>query len=382
MIKQGKIERLRPEVVHFFDTNFVIRGEKDLPSMGNVPPASRWITETVRQEVFERSGMTAQGRIDTNYRTLEFNDLYAQDHRACPVFYFYVRSMYNPALVGSLSFVDDQYESMLIKGIATQADRDQYEKIRSKMVNEELKMADGIPALQRSLRLEARLRKKARRSFRDRHPAFIRDIKSLALALYYALSSRQNAVYYTADGDVPPLLLKWLDSMATEVTLRNLVLARLGRENSRLIQRDGKIEILLEYEEFVHAKQKLFRDFVNDQGKKKASRFSVKHWDVLQRKLSEDFYLWFEDGIAGCLSNLHGPMSCPYTANCELGNWMRLHYYWPPDKVHEGKLRVVASRKRIVNRVSGFITPSEHDRLCKYRRDDVSGQIQNWTGFI
>jgi len=75
---------------------------------------------------------------------------------------------------------------------------------------------------------------------------------------------------------------------------------------------------------------------------------------------------------------MHGPMSCPQTANGELGNWLRLRY----DRPHEGTLVVRASRKPIVNWNSATIMPSEHDRACRYRRDDASGKIQDWSQFI
>ena len=84
-----------------------------MPSLKNVPLQSRWVTETVRQEVSEKSGAEALAMLDRSFRTLSFNDLYEHEPRACPVFYWYVLAMYNPATVGSWSFIDDQFESKL-----------------------------------------------------------------------------------------------------------------------------------------------------------------------------------------------------------------------------------------------------------------------------
>jgi hypothetical protein len=382
MTRDGRIQRLRPEAIHFFDTNFVVRSEADLPSLRNVPPQSRWITETVRQEVLERGGTTAQETLDTNFHTLSFDDLYADDPRVCPVFYWYVLSMYNPATVGSESFIDDQFESKLIKGTVTQADRGDYWKTRCRLGNQHASEVSRDASLQRLERVAARLRKKARRSLQDRHPAYIRDIKSLGLAIYYALSSRRNTVYYTADGDLVILLFKWFDSMLTQATLMHAVLARLSPLDKKLIMRGGTTDVVLDFAQFVREKSSLYIGLVSDRRKSNACRFSIKYWNWAERKLDEDVYLWFDDRTAGWLTNLHGPMSCGCTANTEFGNWLRLLYHWPPDAAHEGKLLVQVTRKTIVNRTSTSITPSEHDRLCTYRREDASGKIQEWSHFI
>jgi len=75
MTERRKIQRLRPEALHFFDTNFVIRGESELPSLRNVPPHSRWITETVRQEVLEKKGVAFRDELDATFHLLSFDDL-------------------------------------------------------------------------------------------------------------------------------------------------------------------------------------------------------------------------------------------------------------------------------------------------------------------
>lgn len=353
-----------------------------MPSLKNVPLQSRWVTETVRQEVSEKSGAEALAMLDRSFRTLSFNDLYEHEPRACPVFYWYVLAMYNPATVGSWSFIDDQFESKLIKGTATPDEREDFRKARCEMGNMYAGLAKGDPVLERLERMEARMRKKSRRSLQDRHPAYIRDIKNLSLAIYYALSSRQNAVYYTADGDLVVLLVKWFDSMTTWVSLLHHVLPKLSSLDRTLIMRGGTIDIVLDFADFVREKHRLYLGLLNDRQKTKACRFTIKYWNRTDRKLEEEVYFWFNDNIAGWLADLHGPMSCGCSANANLGNWLRLIYHWPPDPAHEGKLRVQVKRKAIVNRKSTSIPPSEHDRLCKYRREDANGKIQDWSQFI
>jgi hypothetical protein len=382
MIRHGKLIRLRPEVLHFFDTNYLIRPESDLPSLKNVPLKSRWITETVRQEAMERLSGTAMDAIDRSFRTLTFSDLYEEDHRVCPVFYWFVLSMYNPATVGSASFLNDWFDSRLIKKAVTQEDREIYQKLRRQSGGRAAMKTGTATASNRLDHMATRLHKKARRSLQDKHPSYIRDIKSLSLALYHSLSSRQNAVYHTTDGDPAILLLKWLDSMTMWITLGKNVLSRLAAIDRQTIMGGGRVNMVLDFAEFAREKSKVLHSMLSDRRKTNACRFTIKHWNQLERRLDEDVYLVFEEEIAGWLANLHGPLSCGGTANAEVGNWLGLRYHWPPDGAHLGKLRVQAYRKSVVRSQPMAITASEHDRRCRYRQDDFNGRIQEWSQFI
>jgi hypothetical protein len=290
--------------------------------------------------------------------------------------------MYNPATVGSESFIDDLFESKLIKNTVTQAERDEYQEIRRQLANNQSRNFSGNPVLQHLERMATRTRKKARRALQDKHPAYLRDIRSLGLVLYHALSSRQNTVYHTSDGDPVTLLFKWLDSMTTQMTLTHALLSGLTELDKRVILRGGKVDIVLDFAGFVRDKSRLFFGLLDDRHKTKACRFTIKHWNQVERRLDEDVYVWFDDEVANGLANMHGPLSCPCTSNAELGNWLKIHYHWPPDEAHEGQLRVQVTRKSTINHRSTSIVPSEHDRLCRYRQEDANGQIHNWSEFL
>jgi hypothetical protein len=290
--------------------------------------------------------------------------------------------MYNPATVGSASFFDDWFDSRLIKGTLTEEDRKVYERMRRQSAGRATRDESVEPASDCLDRMAARLRKKARRSLQDKHPAYMRDIKSLSLALYRSLSSRQNTVYHTADGDPAILLLKWLDSMTMWIAIGQGVFSRLAAIDWGIIRRGGKVNVVLDFAEFAREKSKIFRGFLTDRRKTEACRFTIKHWNQAERKLDEDVYLVFEDEVAGWLANLHGPMSCGGTANADLGNWFKFRYHWPPDEAHLGRLRVEVIRKSIIKREPMSITASAHDRRCRYRQDDFNGMIQEWSQFI
>ncbi len=381
MNRHPKLRRLRPEALHFFDTNFFLHDKSDLPALKSVPLRSRWITETVQQEVREKLGDSAERAMD-GYRPLAFRDLYEDNHRVCPVFYWYVLSMYNPATVGSSSFFEDLYEAQLLKNTVTQGDRDAFEKFRRAMSAWETQKEKSRPVFDRLRRMASGLHKKARRSLQDKHPAYIRDIKSLSLALYHSLSSRHNVVYYTTDADPPILLLKWLDAMTAHIALAHDVMRRLGEIDRQHVMNGGTVSVVLDYAAFSHEKSALLKSMLNDRKKRDACRFTIKYWNPTDRRLDESVYLVFEDEVAGWLSNLHGSASCGGTPNGDGWNWARFRYFWPPEAAYAGKLRVEVHRKLFASRTAPIeVTTDEHDRRCSYRRDDFDGRIQSWSQF-
>ena len=91
-----KARSSRSNVLYFFDTNFLCLPPENLPLIKHVPARSRWVTETVRQEVIDELGPMGGRRVlGRRFRTLTFNDLYRNDPGICPVFYWYVVAMVN-----------------------------------------------------------------------------------------------------------------------------------------------------------------------------------------------------------------------------------------------------------------------------------------------
>jgi hypothetical protein len=133
-----------------------------------------------------------------------------------------------------------------------------------------------------------RARKKARQAQRDKHPAYLRDIKNLALVLYYSLRSKRNVIYYTADGDPIPLFLKWLDSVAMQSTLKCLVLPKLLTLEPRYLAQGGTVDIVLDAADFVQRKYKMARGLLDDKRKTTACRFTIKHWNQAEGRFDEE----------------------------------------------------------------------------------------------
>jgi hypothetical protein len=105
------------DVRHFFDTNFLVLPRESLPQLSPEPGASHWITETTQQEVYNKLGeQSAKEVVEGKFQILRFNDLYRENPGICPVYYWFILSMYNPANIGNEEFIEDFYHSKFIRG--------------------------------------------------------------------------------------------------------------------------------------------------------------------------------------------------------------------------------------------------------------------------
>jgi hypothetical protein len=360
--------------------------EADLPHFQHIPVEPRWITETVQQEVIDKLGTEhAYKRLRAHYRILRFNNMYRDDPGICPVYYWYISSMYNPANVGSGEFIEDLYRSKLIKGLPVEPDEHKgYRKLRRSSSAGHTHEPTGELKSELGRRLEraaSKTRKKAMEAIRDKHPAYMRDIKSLALMLYYCLYTRQNVIYYTADVDPITHLLKWLESMCMRMTLLRFVLPSLVVFEPAYVMSGQTMTVTIDVLRFIRYRHRLALGFLNDKQKTKACRFSIKRWDQTNHGFEDDIYMWFEDRVAGMLANMHGPLSCHYTRNYPDANCLNMFYHWPPLEEDRGLLRVEVARKAIANRRSTRVDPLVHDKACQYRRDDSNGTIASWSQF-
>jgi hypothetical protein len=373
--------------MHFFDTNFLVLPAATLPKLNHVPNSSRWITETTRQEIVEKLGeQSTREMLDGAFQTLRFNDLYRQNPGICPVYYWYILAMYNPANVGGEDFIEDFYTSMFIRGDnITDEVRKAYEQIRRRSSRGHVLDSTG-QAKAKFLRyledLQARTSKKAKKAVQDRHPAYLRDIRTLSLILYNTLASKKNVVFYTTDGDPIPLLLKWLESMSMRLTLETEILPRIDSGEGRTLMRGGTLEFYLNYNNFIRRRTGVFNDFVYDEWKRAGVRFEIKRWNQHQQRFEGGMWLTFPDNIAQLVSNKHGNLSCHFTKNDMAGNWLRFLYYWPPAQPEETRIRVEVTKKNLLNRTSIGVSPEPHEDTCKYRTADASGEIASWSEFV
>jgi hypothetical protein len=371
---------------HFFDTNFFVLPAESLPKLSLDSNASRWITETTRQEVCEKLGeQSAHEVLDGKFQTLSFNDLYRESSGVCPVYYWFILSMYNPANVGNADFLEDRYHSILIHGeLITKQDHKSYENYRRRAASGHQLAQDGKPKdqLLRYLeRLQTSTSKKARKSVQDRQPAYLRDIRILSLILYSMLISRQDVVFYTTDGDAVPLLFKWLDSMSMRLALCSLLLPKIDPLGMQALDRGEPVEIFLNCEAFIRHKQGLLLNLFKERWKKNGTRITIRRWNQSQMCFEDDIWLSFSDQTTKGLSSMHGNFWCPFGTNNTHGNWLHINYFWPPEQPGT-EIRIKVTKKPVVSKPSFTVSPEFHETVCKYPQQDASGEIASWSDFV
>ncbi len=319
------------------------------------------------------------------YSVLCFDDLYVDDPAICPTYYFYIVSMYNPANVGSSDFLEQAYHSKIIRNLQiSEDDKKLYDKIRRESPRSNPRDPSGKPKPEGYRKLEeigASTSKKAKRAFRDKHPSYLNDIRSLSLILYYALKYKENVVYYTADGDPVTLFLTWLDSVAMRMTLNTLVLKELGRREKALLKDNRKVEFRFDYEVFQKMKIGLFKDLCADKPNSTGLHFRIRLWERKRGRYGEGITFVFSAKLADYLSNFPGSLWCHFTENASYGNWLDLHYFWPPSEPNDSRIRVQVSKKRSVNPSSIVVPADAHNRDCSLRLQDHNGQIATWSQF-
>lgn len=162
-VMRRPIKRLRPDVQHFFDTNFFVLQSDVLPALKHVPMQRRWVTETVSREVNDKLGESAAQQALAQHHVLSFDDLYREDANVCRTFYAYVESIYSPANVGSADFYAEMMLSRRIKGIANEQDNRTYEELRRMAAAGRATLPGGLakpPGLRKLERYDAKTRKK------------------------------------------------------------------------------------------------------------------------------------------------------------------------------------------------------------------------------
>ncbi len=294
--------------------------------------------------------------------------------------------MLNPANVGSEDFYEEWRNSRRIKNITLSTEEHKaFESKRRRDIRGTLLDPLGQPrtGLLKFLdQLHTRTRKKANKSLQDNHPAYIQDIRSLALVLTYGLTNRKNIHYYTTDGDIVTLFLKWLDSLTMRMALNMFILPKLTSENKQELFDRKTIKCFINYNDFIEKRIGLFQDLCSDYWKEKGFRVKIKYWDQKDKKFHNTISITFTKEMADFIGNFHGGLECNFAKNNTLGNWLRYHYYWPPKNPQEKKIKVEVSRKNIINNVSYIADPQIHNKNCLYRREDKSENLNFLSQFF
>mgnify|MGYP001560467979 CR=1 FL=1 len=379
---------LRYRTVYFFDTNFFL-DLKVLPRYRLTLSRRFFITENVWEELQAKLPKNRLEKIRRRYKILTFNNIYNQDQNVCPTYYNFISELYNPANVGSEDFFEELYGSRRIKGEQlSDIERKLYEIYRresggsqetetDKELKKKILESDSYRFLKKS---HSKTLKKAKEAQKDKHPAYLRDVKSFALILYYALTARENVVYFTADSDAVTFKIRWLDSLSMRMCLTDAIYPQLNDQNKKEMLKGKILEFFIPYTDFVKRRETMFSNLLMTWWKKDGHSFKIKFWDKAERKYRVHEII-FNKLMAHVVSHAHGPLSCHFTRNDTLGNWFHMQYFWPPRDPKERRIKVEVSAKKIINKNFRPVPAIIHDTNCRYRIEDREGTISSWTSF-
>ena len=200
--------------------------------------------------------------------------------------------------------------------------------------------------------------------------------------LIHTLLNRQNITFVTSDHDSIAYLFNWVDSISQELVFKQMIIKRLGDKEKRQLLAGKKFTFFLDYKEFSELNEGTRRDILNYDWKKDGFCFRIKFWDNKNKKYFNSFYLNFNDETRELFLNLHGQLDCPFGKNNTHGNFITYLYWWPTSSIHNiSIIKVLVSRKGLINKENKIVSCKKHDAICKYAISDLNNQLDSFSGF-
>lgn len=381
---------LRYKNVYFFDTNFFITREPVIDkrlSKLHLLSSHRFMTEHINKETREKLKDVRFRRIDkAKYRVISYNDLYSLESRICPVYYNFIGTMHNPAVLFTSEFILQLLFAKIIKKRPFSAIENKlHTVVMTRLINQaNSKFNEGgkIKTEFEQVLDDATIRslKKRKDGLRGKNKNYPNDIRNLALIFTYAILFRANVTFVTADSDAIPLFFDWTSSLIqqTVFNVKCLELLSANNDTDKKALLKGKVKAYFfdanELRKFI---QGTFQRFCSNRKKYFAPRVTIKYWDTHRQK-------YFEVGInidkyvRTTFLHLHGSLNCPSTRNDLLGCFIA-YRYWPPTP-HSNVVKILPRLKKIHTQ-SLPIPPAIHDQNCVYRRRDLSDNFDGFSSF-
>lgn len=376
---------IRYKTVYFFDTNFFLPKNK-LPKLFFTFNRNYLITESTRKEIIDKIGKNDfQEKIENKYKTIYFDDIWNVNQTICPAYYHYISCMFNPANIGSDDFYVHWRNSRKIKKLELSTEEEKtYQWMRKKDIRGTSLDPLGNPrtGLLKFLdKLHSQTSKKISKSLKDNHPSYMQDIKSLSLILIYVLINKRNVDYYTTDGDIIILFLRWIDSLTMSFALNVSILSKLTEKEKQELFKGKTVKHFIDYNDFVKKRIRLFEDFCCDWWKEEGFRIRIKYWDQKNKQFNSILSITVNQEMCDYMSNVHGNLECNFVKNDTFGNWLSYRYYWPPKNPEERKIKVEITKKNIINSNSYTVDSIIHNENCRYRKEDKEGSLNSFSQF-
>ena len=370
---------LREGRLIFFDTNMHLDG-RAMPDDTVIGDGERWITEATRTELFEKLDPGEMQVVEAGYKTLYFDDLYLQNPGICPVYYWYILSICNPAIIGDRELAEGYFQSRKIKGIpltdGEQKDIDRLGRTDPRGAEVDPLGAEKTECYRQLEDMDAKFKKKLKRSLSRPSASSLNDIRSFSLMMYHALTTKTDLVLYTGDDDFLPMMLKWLDAVSMRILLINEVGLRLNDRVKIELCRGTPFEFQIDHNEAVRRLRAIFRKLVRTPKNEPAVRFMIRGWDWRNQRLKGDHHLTFNEESANLLARMHGNLRCMGSKNDDYLNWVNITF-----SIERSNIAIKVERKPLVPENVPMPTVV-HQCTCRYRREDASGEMAKWSDFI
>ncbi len=381
---------IRYKTSYFFDTNFVITKESEIDSrLKKMYLLSRrfFLTDFVKKEAEEKLQSSNFRRINNaDYKTISFNSLYSQDSSICPVYYNFIGTMHNPAVLFSSEFsLQLLFAKIIKKRIFTSEENKLHTTIMTKLIKKaESNLNEGgvIKTEHERVMDEANIRslKKRKDGLRGKNKNYPNDIRNLALVFTYAILFKENVTFITADSDATALFFDWSSALIQQIVFNMKCLEELTKDDRAdmraLLQGRKKAYFFdsMELSKFIGG---TLQKFYSNRKKYFAPRLSVKYWDKKRQKYFE-VSINIDKYVRLNFSHLHGSLNCPSAKNDLMGSFIA-YRYWPPT-IYNHFVKILPQVKPIY-RTSLKMPSSFHDINCLYRRQDLSDDFRGFSNF-
>lgn len=364
--------RLLYKSAHFLDSNFLIK--KNDARVRIFGKKKFFVTEYVFDEITKKESEWQEFLKPNHLQVINFDDVRRTFPATCPVYFNFVKSMYNPANICSSDFIINKNFALKEKGKLSEDGKNLNQILISRFYNGNAnkfnKFGKEKNDWENYLNSSFLNRIKKRHSKKNKKERFFNDYRNLSLILIYTLLHRRNTYYYTSDIDIFCDLFSWFDSMAHQITLKRMLLDAMKETGGKGdILKRKKLVYYLGYNQFKKECEGMLASFLLDDRKKHRFNLYIRYWDPKKEKFFNEIRFSFDEAIRYLLLNNQGLMLCPFAANNADGNFFRYLYFWPPNTVHDlDTIKVSVQAKRFIHASNSSPPKEVHDLHCRYKR--------------
>lgn len=371
---------------YFLDANFLIPHDDNRHEALKRKRGDFFVTEYISDEIKKKNQDLQNTLSPKELTVVKFDNLRLNFPATCPVFFNFIKGMYNPANICSPDFFINKNFAVKENNKTNKERIDFNQVLISRFYkgheNKFNKLGKKKDDWENYLNSSFLSRLKKRKNKKNKGGTFFNDYRNLSLILIYTLLYRRNVYYYTADIDIFCDLFSWLDSMSHQLTFKTMLLNQMRDEGKMALLKKKKLVFHLDYNEFKNQCYSLLADFSVDNWKKKRFSIFIKYWDTKKQQYNEEVRFSFDEEMRNLILNNHGLLYCPFAANNTYGNFFRYLYFWPPNSLHDLKtIKVSVQAKSLIHAKNAHPPKEVHDCYCKFKKQDYENDINLFESF-